>query len=253
MGVRPMLSGLVVCGLSISAVDFVGCARHADFIQARNQLSAVTRTQEQDRQRMDAVMRRLEAIEKIKDPEATKPRVDDLSARFQKMENRLTKLEETAGRSAAKVDPPAESRAVKPVKSAPPSESVAIVTGITPTSAFNLAYNDYLNGNYDLSVAGFQRFVKDFPGTSLTPNAQYWMGESYYNLKDYGRAIQIFDSLVAEYPGNEKVPAALYKLGLATAETGDLAKSRKNLKRVIEEFPSSEESKLAKYKLAEIR
>lgn len=253
MGVRPMLSGLVVCGLSISAVDLVGCAPHADFIQARNQLSAVARAQEQDRQRMDAVMRRLEAIEKIKDPEATKPRGDDLSARFQKMESRLTKLEETAGRSSAKMDLPAESRAVKPVRSAPPAESVAIVTGITPTSAFNLAYNDYLNGNYELSVAGFQRFVKDFPGTSLTPNAQYWMGESYYNLKDYGRAIQIFDSLVAEYPGNEKVPAALYKLGLAMAETGDLAKSRKNLKRVIEEFPSSEESKLAKYKLAEIR
>ncbi|GKS65863.1 hypothetical protein YTPLAS72_31670 [Nitrospira sp.] len=253
MGVRPMLSGLMVCGLSISAVDLVGCARHADFIQARNQLSAVARTQEQDRQRMDAVMRRLEAIEKIKDPEASKPRFDELSARFQKLEHRLAKLEETANRSAVKVDPPTESRPVKPVKTTPPAESIAIVTGITPTSAFNLAYNDYLNGNYELSVAGFQRFVKDFPGTSLTPNAQYWMGESYYNLKDYGRAIQIFDSLVAEYPGNEKVPAALYKLGLATAETGDLAKSRKNLKRVLEEFPSSEESKLAKNKLAEIR
>lgn len=253
MGVHPMLSGLVVCGLSVSAVDLVGCARHADFIEARNQLSAVARTQEQDRQRMDAVMRRLEAIEKIKASEATMPRFDELSVRFQKMESRLAKLEETAGRASAKVEPPAESRAFKPVKSVPPAESVAVVTGITPTSAFNLAYNDYLNGNYELAVAGFQRFVKDFPGTSLTPNAQYWMGESYYNLKDYGRAIQIFDSLVAEYPGNEKVPAALYKLGLATAEVGDLTKSRKNLKRVIEEFPSSEESKLAKYKLAEIR
>ncbi len=253
MGVRPMLSGLVVCGLSISAVDLVGCARHADFIEARNQLSTVAKTQEQDRQRMDAVMRRLEAIEKIKDPEATKGRFDDLSTRFQKMEHRLAKLEDATSRSSAKVDPPAEARAGKPVKTTPPAESVAIVTGITPTSAFNLAYNDYLNGNYELSVAGFQRFVKDFPGTSLTPNAQYWLGESYYNLKDYGRAIQTFDSLVAEYPGNEKVPAALYKLGLATAETGDLAKSRKNLKRVLEEFPSSDESKLAKNKLAEIR
>lgn len=227
MEVRPVLSGLVVCGLSMSVVDLVGCARHADFIEARNQLSAVARTQEQDRQRVDVVMRRLEAIEKLKDPEATKARFDDFSTRFQKMENRLAKLEDATNRSSAKVDHPVEPRPIKPVKTTPPAESVAIVTGITPTSAFNLAYNDYLNGNYELSVAGFQRFVKDFPGTSLTPNAQYWLGDSYYNLKDYGRAIQTFDSLVAEYPGNEKVPAALYKLGLATAETGDLAKSRK--------------------------
>lgn len=253
MRVRPFLSGLVACGLSIAAVNLVGCARHADFIQARAQLSAVARTQEQDRQRMDAVMRRMEAIEKIKDPEATKARYDDLSARLQKLDGRLAKMEETASRASAKAEPPVEPRALKPVKATPPPESVAVVTGITPTSAFNLAYNDYLNGNYELSVAGFQRFVKDFPGTSLTPNAQYWLGESYYNLKDYGRAIQTFDALVAEYPGNEKVPAALYKLGLATAETGDLTKSRKHLKRVLEEFPSSEESKLAKNKLADIR
>ena len=67
------------------------------------------------------------------------------------------------------------------------------VPTITPTSAFNLAYNDYLNGKYDLAVAGFQRFVKDFPGTSLTPNAYYWLGESYYQQKDYVRAIQSFE------------------------------------------------------------
>lgn len=253
MSVRPILSGLVVCGLSVSAVNMIGCARHADFIESRNQLTTVARTQEQDRQRLDAVMRRLEAIEKVKDPEALKTKGDDLAARLQKIDSRLAKLEESANRPSAKVEVPAESRPLKPVKAPIPSDSIAIVTGITPTSAFNLAYNDYLNGNYELSVAGFQRFVKDFPGTSLTPNAQYWLGESYYNLKEYGRAIQTFDSLVMEYPGNEKVPAALYKLGMATAETGDLVKSRKNLKRVLEEFPSSEESKLAKNKLAEIR
>jgi len=172
MGVRPMLSGLMVCGLSISAVDLVGCARHADFIQARNQLSAVARSQEQDRQRMDAVMRRLEAIEKIKDPEANKPRFDELSARFQKMEHRLAKLEETASRSAVKVDPPTESRPVKPVKSTPPAESIAIVTGITPTSAFNLAYNDYLTRD----ITDSQRTVLD--GRIVLQFERLWTGDS---------------------------------------------------------------------------
>jgi len=102
-------------------------------------------------------------------------------------------------------------------------------------------------------VTGFQRFVKDFPGTSLTPNAYYWLGESFYQQKDYVRAMQWFEYLSTEYPGNEKVPAALFKSGLAAGEAGDLAKSKKNLKRVIEEFPTSDEAKLAKNKLAEIR
>ena len=127
------------------------------------------------------------------------------------------------------------------------------VPTITPTSAFNLAYNDYLNGKYDLAVAGFQRFVKDFPGTSLTPNAYYWLGESSYQQKDYVRAIQSFEYLSTEYPGNEKVPAALFKSGLA-AERPEISPSRKRASNESSKsFPTSDEAKLAKNKLAEIR
>ncbi|MDF0673724.1 MAG: tol-pal system protein YbgF [Nitrospira sp.] len=253
MCVRTLVSGSAAWGLLASTIVLVGCAKHADFLEMRHQLSTISRTQDQDHQRVDAVVRRLDAVERSKDTDSAKPRFEDLAARFQKLESRLAKLEEAAGQASAKPDSSIESRASRPVKQTPSAEPTVAVSGITPTSAFNLAYNDYLSGKYELAVAGFQRFIKDFPGTSLTPNAQYWLGESYYNLKDYGRAIQTFDSLVTEYPGNEKVPAALYKLGLATAETGDLGRSRKNLKRVLEEYPSSDESKLAKYKLAEIR
>ena len=153
----------------------------------------------------------------------------------------------------SQVDPARLSKPQKPASAADVPTMMPGVPTITPTSAFNLAYNDYLNGKYDLAVAGFQRFVKDFPGTSLTPNAYYWLGESSYQQKDYMRAMQSFEYLSTEYPGNEKVPAALFKSGLAAGETGDLAKSKKNLKRVIEEFPTSDEAKLAKNKLAEIR
>lgn len=248
---------VLAVGAVASMAPLAGCAKHADFVELREQLSTVSRSQDQDHQRVDAVLRRLESVERVRDAESSKPRIDELTARLQKLESRLAKLEDTMGQPSAKLEPmPVEPRPSRPSKPAPPVDSGTVVPGvpaITPTSAFNLAYNDYLNGKYELAVAGFQRFTKDFPGTSLTPNAYYWLGESYYNLKDYQRAIQAFEYLVTEYPGNEKVPSALYKLGLATAETGDLVKSRKNLKRVLEEFPASDESKLAKNKLAEIR
>jgi tol-pal system protein YbgF len=253
MCVRTLVSGAAAWSLLSATTLLAGCAKHADFLEMRAQLSTISRTQEQDHQRVDTAMRRLEAMERSKDTDPAKLRFEDLTGRFQKLENRLAKLEEAAGQATAKVESSTEPRAPRPSKPTPPVEPTTTVSGITPTSAFNLAYNDYLSGKYELAVAGFQRFIKDFPGTSLTPNAHYWLGESYYNLKDYGRAIQTFDFLVVEYPGNEKVPAALYKLGLATSETGDLGKSRRNLKRVLEEFPSSDESKLAKHKLAEIR
>jgi tol-pal system protein YbgF len=240
-----------------------GCANHADFVEVRDHLSAMSKSQDQDQKRLDALQRRLESLERMKDNESARqkfdPRFDELSARIQKLEGRLAKSDEVSGIPIApRMDPaPGEPpRLAKPQRSGSPIDAPSMMPGvptITPTSAFNLAYNDYLNGKYDLAVAGFQRFVKDFPGTSLTPNAYYWLGESSYQQKDYVRAMQSFEYLTTEYPGNEKVPAALFKSGLAAGETGDLAKSKKNLKRVIEEFPTSDEAKLAKNKLADIR
>jgi len=248
----------IVVLMFIPVLTLAGCATHADFLDMREQLSTVSRSQEQDHQRVDAVSRRMESMEHGKDTDLGRQRFDEMAARLQRLESRLAKLEETSTQVSAKGDssPSPEHRLPKLAKQTLPSDpgtAPTVPQGITPTAAFNLAYNDYLSGKYELAAAGFQRFVKDFSGTSLSPNAHYWMGESYYNLKDYGRAIQTFEFLVTEYPGNEKTPAALYKIGLATAETGDLAKSRKNLKRVLEEFPASDESRMAKNKLAEIR
>ena len=255
------ITRLVGAGLVAGAAFLVaGCAKHADFVELRDHMATMAKSQDQDQKRLDALQRRMESLERVKDIEPTgKSKFDELSARLQKLEARVARLDE--GSVAAVLPksepvPPDAARPVKPQKPGGASEGGSIVPNvpaITPTSAFNLSYNDYLNGKYDLAVAGFQRFVKDFPGTSLTPNAHYWLGESYYQQKDYVRAVQAFEYVVTEFPGNEKVPAALYKLGLAAAETGDLAKSKKNLKRVLEEFPTSDEAKLAKSKLAEIR
>ncbi|MCP9454899.1 MAG: tol-pal system protein YbgF [Nitrospira sp.] len=242
---------VVALVLTLLLEGMVGCAKHADFVEVRHQLAVMSRAHEHDRQRLDAMARRVEVVERSKDSEAdTRQRLDEMVARLQKIEARLAKMEEIVAYLPAQGDLPPVSRSTKPLS---PSHSPSEQTSITPTVAFNLAYNDYLGGKYELAAVGFQRFLKDFPQTSLQASAQYWLGESYYKLKDYGRALQAFETLVAESPNSEKMPAALYKLGIVAAEMGDLVKSRKTLKRVVEEFPSSDESRLAKMKLAEIR
>lgn len=237
--------------LILLAGDMAGCAKHADFVEMREQLTVMSRAREQERQRLDAMAKRIESLERSKDSDVTtRQRLEEVVTRLQKIEGRLAKMEEVVAHLPAKADLSPAPRVAKPLSYA---EAPHEATGITPAAAFNLAYNDYLGGKYELAVAGFQRFLKDFPETSLKVNAQYWLGESYYKVKDYGRALQVFESLVAEHPSSEKAPAALYKLGVLAAETGDFVKSRKTFKRLLEEFPGSDESRLAKMKLAEIR
>jgi tol-pal system protein YbgF len=237
-----------------------GCAKHADFIELREEVGNLTKAQEQVQKRQDALQRRLETgrpapvDDTPKGHDQSAQRIQELTSRLTDLESRLSRLED--GKTV--IGKQEEPRQSPPVRAAEPQEpgagtSLAGTPGISPTSAFNLAYNDYLNGRYDLAVTGFQRFLKDFPSTSLAPNAYYWMGESYFSLKDYPHATQAFQKVVNEHPRSEKVAPALFKMGVVTAEAGDLPKARGYLRRVIEDFSTSDEAKLAKSKLAEIR
>jgi tol-pal system protein YbgF len=240
-----------------------GCAKHADFVEVREDLRAVTKAQEQAQKQQEALLKRMQALEAKsggeagRDAAAGRAQTDELVERLKLAEGRLANLESALRPMPARPDGAGEaSRQSKPAAMTPRGEPVLPLPGtpdISPTSAYNLAYNDYLNGRYELAVAGFQRFLQDFPSTSLAPNAQYWLGESYYSQKDHVRAMQAFEKVVAEHPHSEKVAAALYKLGLAAADTGNANKAREYLKRVLQDHKDSNEAKLAKGKLAELR
>jgi len=255
------ISGSLLASLIILVLVQDGCAKHADFVDMRQEFNAMARSQEQASKREEAMQRRLQALETAKESSPDRQRLDELAVRLKNLEARIARFEDIQqSQSSSSMKPDSQSsepsRQSKPARLPSPSEPAPLipgVPGITPTSAFNLAYNDYLNGRYDLAVTGFQRVLKDFPSTSLAPSPQYWLGESYYNLKDYVRAMQAFDRVVKEYPGHEKVPSALFKLGLSATETGDIPRAREFLKQVIEKFSTSDEAKLAKNKLAEIR
>ncbi len=242
-------------------LTITGCAKHADFIEVREDLRVVTKSQEQAHKQQEALQKRLQALESKlggdvgKDAAASKPQTDEWLDRLKLVEGRLANLESAPRTMPARPDgePSRQSKPATLPSRQEPGLPLAGTPDISPTSAYNLAYNDYLNGRYDLAVTGFQRFLHDFPSTSLAPNAQYWLGESHYSLKDQARAMQAFEKVVTDHPQSEKVAAALYKLGLASADTGNASKAREYLKRVLQDFKDSNEAKLAKGKLAELR
>ncbi len=268
IGSHRLSAALPLSLLALLALAPAGCARHADFVDLRDDLRAVTKAQEQDRQRQEELQGRLKSLEaKLDSKPAAKDSRDteNLRQRLQQLEERLKELESRQARASELPPPmpaPSDGAAGEPSRQSKPARLPAApepklplpgTPDITPTSAYNLAYNDYLNGQYELAIAGFQRFLKDFPSTSLASNAQYWIGESYYSMKDSARAARAFEQVVNDFPRSEKVPPALFKLGLLSAESGDVLKARGFFKRVIEEFSSSNEAKLARTKLAELR
>lgn len=187
-------------------------------------------------------------------------RMDEQNFRTGELQSRLQSLESRLAAPTESIPPPQQEadREIKPTSKPPEDKKMVLpgrppLRGLTPIEVYNLAYNDYLKGNYDLAIAGFESFLKQFPDSTLAPHAVYWQGESYYSKKDYFKAIESFDRLVKDFPKSEKVVAGLLKQGLSYAEIGDKTRARTLLRKVIEEHPLSTEADLAKNKLAEIR
>ena len=126
-------------------------------------------------------------------------------------------------------------------------------SSLSPSEAYGLAYNDFLKGNYDLALIGFQSFLSQYENTSLGPNAQYWVGESYNGKKEFRKAIEAFQLVVEKYPDSNKVPGSLLKTGYSYIQLADMVRAEEYLKKVVEDHPFSDEAALAKNRLAELK
>ncbi|MEK7286461.1 MAG: tol-pal system protein YbgF [Nitrospirota bacterium] len=132
-------------------------------------------------------------------------------------------------------------------------EGVVEMPSILPTEAYTLAYNDYLRGNYDLSIMSFKNYIEQYPNATSIPQALYWIGQSYYNKVAYAEAISAFEQMETRFPKHDLVPNAMLKRGVSLIELSkkDLAKAV--LQGVIEKYPQSSEAHLAKDKLATLQ
>lgn len=237
-----------------------GCVAMADFTALRDEVFLVKVDNRKLKETEEGLRKRLEEQERAL--KASEVRQQGLEEQIRVLEAQSRRLEAFTGRREdIEVKPPAsipipEIKGFDPTVMPPPPPPPSPAPGstvLTPTAAYNQAYNDYLQGNYDLAVAGFEAFLSQFPGTSLTAHAQYWIGEAYFNKREYLKALNAYDRVLGDNPTSDKAAGALYKAGAAYAALEDKAKARVFLKRVIEEYPQSEEANLAKQRLADLR
>ena len=124
---------------------------------------------------------------------------------------------------------------------------------VKPSQAFHFAYQDYLKGHYDLALSEFQKFIIDFPESSLAPQAYYYLGECYEqqdNLKEAARALT---TLLDQHKTSRQVPSALFKLGKVMVKAGHPEKAKAYWGKLIHDHRGSPEAKLAKRRLDRIQ
>ncbi len=164
-------------------------------------------------------------------------KLDDRSYKIAELSTRLDLLESRLGTTATGTVPGAKAQSPRM-----PS----------PSAAYQQAKTDYDKGSFDLAIAGFENYLKQFPDTSQADSAQYWIGECYYSKKEYGKAIEEFNKVLKNHPKSEKAPGARLKIGYSYLNEKNNAKAKEHLNKVVKDYPGSREAELAREKLKKI-
>jgi tol-pal system protein YbgF len=123
---------------------------------------------------------------------------------------------------------------------------------LSPQVVYNMAYTDYLKGNFQLAIEGFNLYREQFPNSPLSDNALYWIGECHFSLEEFERAIENFNELILNYPSGDKIAAAYLKKGISLMDLGKKEEALLVFKLLISKYPLEEETKIAQQKIKEL-
>jgi tol-pal system protein YbgF len=129
---------------------------------------------------------------------------------------------------------------------APPAGSAPF---ISPQRMYDNAYNDYMGGQFDLAIQGFNAYIASFPKSDKADDAQLNIGNAYYAAGKYREAADALQKVISNYPQSDVLPVAYYKMGLTYTELKQVDLARRAFETVMQKYPSSPENFLAKQRL----
>jgi tol-pal system protein YbgF len=197
------------------------------------------------------------ADEILRSQGATQQDVDRLAARVGQLE---AKLDDTVFRlqqlfqqiAATNQELQAVRNAAEEARASVSSSRRQPVNPTDPQAVYDAAYNDYLQGNFDLAILGFRQYVESFESTELTDNAAFWIGECFYRQGKYQQAIDQFDAVLTKYQTSDRTASALLKKGYSYLQLGQRAQGVVQLQSVYCGHAGTDEAALAGQRLQEL-
>ena len=167
----------------------------------------------------------------------------------EELQNLSVKLDDTNTRiSALQAKTEENQLKIKSLRTLP----TATGAEVEPDQAYSAAYNDFLMGNYDLAIAGFQDFLNTYPDSEYADNAIYYLGTCYSEQGRQEQAIQTFDQVINLYPKGDKSPVAYFKKALAYRQLERNTEAIDAFKRLMTTYPDSQEAVRAQQELQQL-
>jgi tol-pal system protein YbgF len=171
--------------------------------------------------------------------DATQQRQKDLygdtDARLRKLESGATPA--AAGSSDASAPQSTPVVAAAPAKNTQEYQLLELANGLSKESKHKDAFNAY------------DKFLKDYPNSTLAAEATYGLGYSQFALKNYKSAIVTQQKVIDLHPESPKVPDAMLNMANSQIQLGLVPGAKKTLRDLIAQFPNSEVTPTAQKRL----
>lgn len=139
-----------------------------------------------------------------------------------------------------------------PTEAPPPlTPSQPPETGANPETEqlYQKAYMAYVNGNFDVAIAGFERYLELYPESQRSDLAQYWIAESLFSQGEFDSALQAYDKLITQYPNSERIAAAYFSKADAYLKLDRQIEAISHLRYILNQYPNSAVARRAEERL----
>jgi tol-pal system protein YbgF len=133
-----------------------------------------------------------------------------------------------------------------------PAGGGQVAVGTSPNRLYDMAYSNYTSGLWDLTIDGFNAFIRSFPKHDLADDAQVYIGNAYLQDGKNDKAVEAYDLAIRTYPGGNAIPEAYYKKGLALKNLRQVDLARQAWDYVVKTYPDSTAALLAKQQLQQL-
>ena len=135
----------------------------------------------------------------------------------------------------------------------PPAPAAAGPGFVSPQKMFDNAYSDYMAGQYELAIVGFNTYISSFPRSDKADDAQLNIGNALYGAGKFRDAADAYQKVITNYSTGDAVPVAYYKIGLTYEQLRQYDLARKAFETVEQKYPSVPEAFLAKQGIERIK
>jgi len=237
----------------VLAAVISGCVDRGSIKRMQDQLNYLESAERRDRRDLDRIDSLLtENIESNQEMRA------DMYAALDDLRTELAAIKENILDLGTKMDRRGTDHPVViyPSQVAPDSSGGTPVAGepvvVDCGKLYEQALDDLRNGNYDLSIEGFEEFVRTCSSSPDLPRALHWLGQSYYTNDDFASAITVFKRAIDESSEFDLLPNTLLMLGRCYQKSDQPRHAKTYFQRLVDEFPSKPEARVAEARLKEI-